>query len=106
MACSSVYQSLAPSSPSCGSCCGRMMPASPSFRRVWRGSSGSSMVFCDIAACMEPRRPTRWQVVEVAVGVPPNGTSVWVPKNAQYGYKIGWVKFDELMREHVHHEKG
>ncbi len=35
-----------------------------------------------------------------------NGTIVWVPKNAQYGYKPGWVKFDELMREHARHEKG
>lgn len=34
-----------------------------------------------------------------------NGTIVWVPKNAQYGYKLGWVKFDEPMREHAQHEK-
>jgi site-specific recombinase XerD len=25
---------------------------------------------------------------------------------AQYGYRLGWVKFDELMREHAQHEKG
>jgi hypothetical protein len=35
-----------------------------------------------------------------------NGTVVWVPKNAQYGYKLGWVKFDELMQQHAQHEKG
>jgi hypothetical protein len=35
-----------------------------------------------------------------------NGTIVWVPKNAQYGYRLGWVTFDELMREHAQHEKG
>jgi hypothetical protein len=35
-----------------------------------------------------------------------NGTIVLVPKNAQHGYKLGWVKFDELMREHAQHEKG
>ncbi len=34
-----------------------------------------------------------------------NGTVVWVPKNAKYGYKLGWVKFDELMREYARHEK-
>ncbi|WP_324316369.1 hypothetical protein [Povalibacter sp.] len=34
-----------------------------------------------------------------------NGTMVWVPKNAQYGYRINWVRFDELMREHGKHEK-
>ena len=34
-----------------------------------------------------------------------NGTIVWVPKNAQYGYKLGWVKFDELMQERGKHEK-
>ena len=35
-----------------------------------------------------------------------NGTIVWVPKNAQYGFKLGWVKFDELMQEHALREKG
>jgi hypothetical protein len=25
-----------------------------------------------------------------------NGSIVWVPKNKQYGYKLGWVKFSEL----------
>jgi hypothetical protein len=35
-----------------------------------------------------------------------NGSIVWVPKNAQLGYKIGWVKFDALMQEHARREKG
>lgn len=35
-----------------------------------------------------------------------NGTVVWVPKNAQYGRKLGWVKFDQLMQEHGKPEKG
>ena len=35
-----------------------------------------------------------------------NRTVVWVPKNAQYGYKLGWVKCDELMQEYARHEKG
>jgi hypothetical protein len=34
-----------------------------------------------------------------------NGSLVWVPRNATYGYKIDWVKFDQLMRENVKHEK-
>ena len=29
-----------------------------------------------------------------------NGTVVWVPKNKTYGFKLGWVKFDELMQKH------
>ncbi len=28
-----------------------------------------------------------------------NGTIVWVPKNKQRGWKLGWVKFDGLMQE-------
>lgn len=35
-----------------------------------------------------------------------NGTVVWVPKNAQYGYNLGWIKFDERMQEHTQHKKG
>ena len=35
-----------------------------------------------------------------------NGTIVWVPKNAQYGFKLGWVNFDELTQEHALREKG
>lgn len=27
-----------------------------------------------------------------------NGTIVWVPKNKTYGFKLGWVSFDELMK--------
>ena len=34
-----------------------------------------------------------------------NGNVVWVPKNATYGYKIGWAKFDELMQHSGRHEK-
>ena len=34
-----------------------------------------------------------------------NGTIVWVPKDASYGYKMGWVDFDEYMQEHGKHEK-
>ncbi|MCC7194277.1 MAG: hypothetical protein IT356_01845 [Gemmatimonadaceae bacterium] len=34
-----------------------------------------------------------------------NGTIVWVPKNKKYGYRLGWVRFDELMREHGDAEK-
>ena len=35
-----------------------------------------------------------------------NGTVASVPKNAQYGYKLGWAEFDELMQEHAQDEKG
>lgn len=34
-----------------------------------------------------------------------NGTIVWVPKDASYGYKMGWVDFDAYMQEHGKHEK-
>ena len=34
-----------------------------------------------------------------------NGTIVWVPKDASYGYKMGWVDFDKLIQEHGKHEK-
>lgn len=27
-----------------------------------------------------------------------NGSLVWFPRSTQYGYKMGWAKFDELMR--------
>lgn len=32
------------------------------------------------------------------------GSVVWVPKDFTYGYKIGWVKFDEVLQEHGHKE--
>lgn len=28
-----------------------------------------------------------------------NGTVVWVPRNAKYGYKLGWARFDDLLRK-------
>jgi len=34
-----------------------------------------------------------------------NGSLVWVPKNATYGYKIDWIKFDQVIREADRHEK-
>lgn len=34
-----------------------------------------------------------------------NGTIVWVPKDASYGYKMGWVDFDKFMQEHGKREK-
>ncbi|MBF8278257.1 MAG: hypothetical protein HW390_3330 [Candidatus Brocadiaceae bacterium] len=34
-----------------------------------------------------------------------NGTIVWVPKDASYGYKMGWADFDSHMQEHGKHEK-
>jgi len=34
-----------------------------------------------------------------------NGSLVWVPKNATYGYKIDWIKFDQVIREAGRHEK-
>lgn len=34
-----------------------------------------------------------------------NGTVVWVPKNATYGYRMDWLHFDELMRQHGSREK-
>lgn len=34
-----------------------------------------------------------------------NGSLVWVPKNAKYGYRIGWIDFDSLMQNHGKHEK-
>jgi len=27
-----------------------------------------------------------------------NGSIVWFPRGTRYGYKIGWEKFDELMK--------
>jgi adenylate cyclase class IV len=29
------------------------------------------------------------------------GSVVWFPKKSHYGHKVGWSKFDALMREHV-----
>ena len=34
-----------------------------------------------------------------------NGTLVWVQKNAKYGFKVDWVKFDQFMSENGKHEK-
>ena len=34
-----------------------------------------------------------------------NGTIVWVPRNKKYGFKLGWVKFDELMQQNGAPEK-
>jgi len=34
-----------------------------------------------------------------------NGTVVWVPKNKKYGFKLGWVKFDQLMQQRGTAEK-
>ena len=33
-----------------------------------------------------------------------NGSLVWVPKDAQYGYKMDWVKFAQLIAEKGQHE--
>jgi hypothetical protein len=35
-----------------------------------------------------------------------NGTVVWVPKDASYGYKMNWVDLAELIKENGRHEKG
>ena len=29
------------------------------------------------------------------------GTVVWFPSGTTYGHKMGWKKFDELMRQHA-----
>ncbi|MCX7664989.1 MAG: hypothetical protein N2112_05535 [Gemmataceae bacterium] len=34
-----------------------------------------------------------------------NGTSVWVPKDQTYGYKMTWVEFDQLMNDRGTPEK-
>lgn len=34
-----------------------------------------------------------------------NGSIVWVPKSATYGYKVDWVKFDQVMKDNGKHEK-
>lgn len=34
-----------------------------------------------------------------------NGTLVWVPRDKTYGFKIDWVKFDELMKTNGTEEK-
>ncbi len=34
------------------------------------------------------------------------GSVVWVRRNASYGYKMTWQKFDEIMREHGKSERG
>jgi hypothetical protein len=33
------------------------------------------------------------------------GSIVWFPKDKTYGHKIGWKKFDDLMREQKREEK-
>lgn len=33
------------------------------------------------------------------------GSLVWYPKGTSYGYKVGWRKFDKLMREQTRFEK-
>ncbi len=30
-----------------------------------------------------------------------NGSLVWFPKGTSYGCKIGWSKFDKIMKEHA-----
>lgn len=30
-----------------------------------------------------------------------NGSIVWFPPRTSYGYKMGWQRFDELMKEHA-----
>lgn len=35
-----------------------------------------------------------------------NGSIVWVPKNAKNGFKLDWVKFDQMMQENGQAEKG
>lgn len=34
-----------------------------------------------------------------------NGTLVWVPRNAQYGYSLHWAEFDGLMKSQGTSEK-
>jgi hypothetical protein len=34
-----------------------------------------------------------------------NGTIVWVPRNRKYGFRLGWVKFDDLMQQNGTSEK-
>jgi hypothetical protein len=33
-----------------------------------------------------------------------NGSIVWVPGGATYGYKLTWSGFDEIARKHGRHE--
>ena len=33
------------------------------------------------------------------------GSLVWVPKKAQYGFKVRWSELDSLMRQNGKHEK-
>ena len=33
------------------------------------------------------------------------GSIVWLPKDTTYGHKIGWNKFDEVMRDQKRSEK-
>jgi hypothetical protein len=38
-----------------------------------------------------------------------NGSMVWFPRGTRYGYKLGWEKFDELMKSdatRVEHRRG
>ena len=30
-----------------------------------------------------------------------NGSVVWFPKGTSYGHKVGWAKFEELMKKHA-----
>ena len=30
-----------------------------------------------------------------------NGSAVWFPKGTTYGLKVGWVKFDQIMRKYA-----
>jgi hypothetical protein len=34
-----------------------------------------------------------------------NGSVVWFPKAAKYGYKMGWSRFDKMMQEHARRQE-
>jgi hypothetical protein len=34
-----------------------------------------------------------------------NGSIVWFPRGRTYGLKMGWARFDEMMREHARREE-
>ena len=34
-----------------------------------------------------------------------NGSIVWFPSGTTYGHKMGWVKFDEVMRTNAPHQE-
>ena len=55
----------------------------------------------DAAACaLRPHLAhALWTLRDEAAQQVSNGSVVWFPKGTTYGLKVGWAKFDEIMKD-------